>query len=112
MKTTGNESLGISHYTIDEISNAEMDKMIEAREMLRANLINHATESKKEYLNDDQLKGIFSILVVLTRGCEHRPKTSFDEVNFNVELAHHDADKYAKEMEEVGLTPLPYGEYK
>lgn len=105
MKTIAKEAWGVSNYTISEISNAEMDKMIEAREMLRTNLVNRAKEGKKEDLNDYQLKGIFSILVVLTKDCMHRPKTSFDEVNFDVELAHHDADKYAKEMEEADLVP-------
>lgn len=101
MKTTGNTGNGVLNYTINEISNAEMDKMIEARETLRANLINHASsnptlskekggyaikESKKEYLNDDQLKNIFKILVALTKGCKHRQSTSFDEVDLDVEL--------------------------
>lgn len=106
MNTSKVEGVGVHHYTIRNITPQEMDKMIEIREMLRANLINHVTENKKkEYLNDDQLKDIFKILVVLTKDCNHREKTSFDEVDLNVEI---NQAAYAKEMEEAGLVPIAY----
>ena len=86
MKTTTLTSIGICAYSIEDIRPVDMDAMIEAREILRANLRNHKSNNKKEYLSDEQLTQMFRILVILTKDCEHRSTSSFKEVDVEKEL--------------------------
>ena len=88
MKTNANHGSGVVSYDILDLTPAEMDTMLEARETLRANLINHqpGSEQKKEYLSDEQLIDIFCILVRLTEGANLRPTNSFKTVDLFKEL--------------------------
>lgn len=82
MKTNANHGEGVVSYDIFDITPAEMDTMLEMRETIRENLANHKDAKKpKKYLNDDQLKTMFSILYRLTEGWGSRVNNSFKTVD-------------------------------
>lgn len=86
MKTMSNHGTGIVSYDILDLTPSEMDQMIETRELLRKNLINHKSSEKKEYLTDEQLTDIFSIFVRLTDSRQMQTTNSFKTVDLETEL--------------------------
>lgn len=82
MKTNANHGEGVVSYDIFDITPAEMDTMLEMRETIRENLANHKDAKKpKKYLDDNQLKTMFSILYRLTKGWGSRVNNSFKTVD-------------------------------
>ena len=86
MTTNANHGTGIVSYDILDLTPSEMDQMIETREILRKNLVNHKKGEKKEYLTDEQLTSIFSIFVRLTDGRQMQTTNSFKTVDLETEL--------------------------
>lgn len=80
MKANKNYGEGVVSYDIFEISNAEMDQMIEMRNRVGEVISNHLTNSdKKIYLSDNELVKVWSILSVLTKDATHRPTSEFEK---------------------------------
>lgn len=80
MKANKNYGEGVVSYDIFDISNAEMDQMIEVRNRVGEVIANHMTKSEKKiYLDDSELVKVWAILSVLTKDATHRATSEFDK---------------------------------